>query len=192
MAFPRATEIAQLLVKARVQPGDRVVDATVGNGHDTLFLVACVGTTGRVDGFDIQESAIASTRSRLGDDTPVFLHLRGHEDMAAVVAPGVRAVMFNLGYFPSGDKSIITRPDTTLPALNAALELLADDGLLTVVIYPGHAGGNEEAGQVEAWVESLSAEHFRAVHYGPRGRSIGSPPPYLIALERRKGTAADA
>lgn len=190
MAFPRATEIAQLLVRARVQPDDRVIDATVGNGHDTLFLAACVGTAGRVDGFDIQESAIASTKSRLDDDAPVFLHLRGHEEMAAVVAPGVRAVMFNLGYFPSGDKNIITRPDTTLPALDAALALLADDGLLTVVIYPGHAGGNEEAGQVEAWVDTLESDRFRAVHYGPRGRSIGSPPPYLIAVERRKGSTA--
>lgn len=185
MAFPRATEIAQILVKARVQQGDRVVDATVGNGYDTLFLATCVGTTGRVDGFDIQESAIASTRSRLGNDAPVFLHLRGHEEMAAIVAPGISAVMFNLGYYPSGDKTIITRPDTTLTALDAARDLLAANGLLTIVIYPGHPGGAEEAGRVEAWIDALEPGRFRAVHYGPRGKPVGPPPPYLIAVERK-------
>jgi len=185
MAFPRATEIAHLLVKARAQPGDHVVDATVGNGHDTLFLAACVGPTGRVDGFDIQDAAIASARARLGPDSPVILHLRGHEEMAAVVAPGVSVAMFNLGYYPSGDKSIITRPDTTIPALNAALDLLAANGLLTVVIYPGHPGGEEEAIRIERWLDGLGSDRFRAIHYGPRGRSDGAPPPYLIAIERK-------
>lgn len=185
MAFPRATEIAQLIVKARVQAGEHVVDATVGNGYDTLFLATCVGKTGRVDGFDIQESAIASTKARLGDNPPVFLHLRGHEEMAAVVAPGVSAVMFNLGYYPSGDKTIITHPDTTITALNAALDLLAANGLLTIVIYPGHPGGAEEASRIEAWIDTLTADRFRVIHYGPRGKPVGSPPPYLIAVERK-------
>lgn len=185
MAFPRATEIAQLIVKARVQPGDRVVDATVGNGFDTLFLATRVGTTGRVDGFDIQESAISSTKARLGDDLPVFFHLRGHEEMAAVVAPGVSAVMFNLGYYPSGDKTIITHPDTTIPALDAALNLLASNGLLTIVIYPGHRGGAEEASRIEAWVDTLEPDRFRVIHYGPRGKQVGTPPPYLIAVARK-------
>jgi hypothetical protein len=185
MAFPRATEIAQLLVKARVQTGDRVVDATVGNGYDTLFLANCVGTTGRVDGFDIQECAIVSTRSRLGNDAPVFLHLRGHEEMAAIVAPGISAVMFNLGYYPSGDKTIITRPDTTLTALDAALNLLSTSGLLTIVIYPGHAGGAEEADRVETWLTDLPPDRYRTVRYGPQGKTGNSPPPYLLAIERR-------
>jgi len=186
MAFPRATEIAHLLVKQRLQPGDRAVDATVGNGHDTLFLASCVGATGRVDGFDIQEAAIANAREQIGDSPPVSFHLCGHEEMETVVTPGVKVVMFNLGYFPSGDKTVITRPDTTLPALAASLNLLAIGGLLTIVVYPGHPGGNDEALQVGKWVTALDPDLFRAVHYGPAGSSAPSPSPYLIAIERRE------
>jgi len=190
MAVPRATEIAQLLVKARVQPGDHVVDATVGNGHDTLFLAACVGPAGRVDGFDIQGEAIMSARARLGENTAVALHLRGHEEMAVVVPPGVKVVMFNLGYFPSGDRTVITRPETTLPALEAALNLLAPDGLLTVVVYPGHPGGAEEAERIESWLGRLSPERYRVIHYGASGRPGAATPPYLLAVERGKTEAA--
>jgi len=185
MAFPRATEIAHLLVKERLQPGDHAVDATVGNGHDTLFLSRCVGATGRVDGFDIQAAAIAKARERVGDCPSVSLHLRGHEEMETVVTPGVMVVMFNLGYFPSGDKTVITRPDTTLPALAASLNLLAVGGLLTIVIYPGHPGGEDEAEQVGKWVGTLDPDHFRAVHYGPAETGSRVPSPYLIAVERR-------
>lgn len=185
MAFPRATEIAHLLSKPRLQQGDHAIDATVGNGHDTLFLAACVGTTGRVDGFEIQEAALAKAKERLGDCPAVFLHLRGHEEMAAIIPPGVKVIMFNLGYFPTGDKTIMTRPETTLPALSSALDLLAPAGLLTILVYPGHPGGDEEARQVERWVTTLDPDQFRAVHYGPVGSGPQQSSPYLIAVERR-------
>jgi hypothetical protein len=184
MAFPRATEIAHLLVKERLRPGDHAVDATVGNGHDTLFLATCVGAAGLVDGFDIQEAAIANARERIGDCPPVSLHLCGHEEMETVVPPGVMVVMFNLGYFPSGDKTVITRPDTTLIALSISLKLLAVGGLLTIVIYPGHPGGADEAKQVGKWVNTLDPDHFRAIHYGPAETVTRVPSPYLIAVER--------
>ena len=184
MTFPRATEIAHLLVKSRLRHGDHAVDATVGNGHDTLFLAECVGTEGRVDGFDIQKEAIQSARERLTRFSGVFLHHLGHETMGQVVTTPIAAAMFNLGYFPSGDKTIITGPATTIPALATALGLLSEKGLLTVVIYPGHPGGMEEALEIENWVKALAPDVFRAIHYGPTGASNRAVSPFLIAIER--------
>ena len=42
-----------------------MVDGTLGNGHDTVFLAKLVGPNGHVYGFDIQEQAIVSTKKRL-------------------------------------------------------------------------------------------------------------------------------
>lgn len=185
MPFPRATEIAHLLVKERLRAGDRAVDATVGNGHDTRFLAGCVGSNGKVDGFDIQLSALESARTLLADHPQVQLHHLGHEFMDRVVAPGVGAIMFNLGYFPSGDKSLVTRPETTLTALSLSLSLLSDKGLLSVVVYTGHEGGPEEGAAIGRWIESLNQDTYRIVHYGSPRPSSGPPSPYLIAVEQR-------
>ena len=75
-----------------VQPGDTVVDATMGNGHDTLFLAEQVGAEGRVYAFDIQESALESTRQLLeehGMSGRVTLQCRSHAEMTGAV-PGNR------------------------------------------------------------------------------------------------------
>ncbi len=132
-----------------LQPGEVAVDATVGNGHDTLFLAQQVGAQGHVYGFDIQEEALARTRRRLeeaGLRDRVTLLQMGHEHMAEAVPAAwhgrIGAVMFNLGYLPGGsDRTCITRPQTTVPALEAALRLLRPGGVLTVVAYRGHPGG---------------------------------------------------
>lgn len=185
MTFPRATEIAHLLVKQRLHAGDRAIDATVGNGHDSLFLANCVGATGKVDGFDVQISALESARKLLAYYPQVQLHHLGHEFMDSVVTHEVRAIMFNLGYFPSGDKSLVTRPETTLAALDRSLPLLSANGILTVVVYAGHDGGPEEADVVDRWTQSLNTDNYRTVQYGTPTRHLPSPPPYLIAVERR-------
>ncbi len=180
--LPRVTELAHLLVKRFVSEGDVVVDATVGNGHDTLFLSDLVGPEGTVYGFDIQQSAIDSAESWLGDRKNVKLIHAGHEKFSTFVVEEVRAVMFNLGYLPGGDKAIKTLPQTTLEALGLAFEQLSDHGLITVVVYPGHDGGQEESETINQWVESLD----------PAGSSCAlwklenSKPefPYLVAVEK--------
>jgi len=146
------------LIAAHVQPGDTVVDATLGNGHDTLFLARCVGEHGKVIGFDVQESALRSTRKNLSEhgirDTCLDLHLMSHHRMGEVINSGVSAVIFNLGYLPGGDKKRITTTETTLQALDAARACLTPGGLLTVMCYPGHPGGDHEAGAVRKWFET--------------------------------------
>ena len=132
-----------------VSPGDAVVDATAGNGHDTVFLARLVGPSGQVHAFDVQEEAIRATRERLEKEgllTPsVRLHLASHDRLAELVGGPVKAIVFNLGYLPGGDKKTVTRTECTLAALEQAAALIAPNGLLSVMCYPGHEGGKEEA-----------------------------------------------
>ena len=94
----------------------------------------------------------------------------------------VAVVMFNLGYLPGGDKSLVTRPDTTLPALRAALDLLAPGGLVSVVAYPGHFGGAEESEAVEAFLRDLPPRGVR--RDGPPGPQRGPGRPALLPRAR--------
>jgi len=146
-----------------LRQGDVAIDATVGNGNDLLFLARAVGPSGTVFGFDIQRAAYLAARKLLTEagitDRVRWIH-DGHEHMADHMPSEdhgqVRSIMFNLGYLPGGDKSITTKPRTTIVALNQALSLIAPDGVIVVTVYPGHPGGRAESDAVAAWARSLS------------------------------------
>lgn len=194
MGFLSVLSFAHKLVAERLQPGGLAIDATAGTGADTLFLARTAGARGRVFAFDIQEEALQMTRQRLAGEAAgrladVSLILGSHDKMRKHIPPAchgrIAAVMFNLGYLPSptSDKGVITSPGSTVPALDAALELLAPGGIISVVVYPGHEGGSCEAEAVEAWASSLPRTAAQAVMYRGLQRHDA---PYLIALERRK------
>lgn len=169
MNFPRATELAHDWIRSRVQPGDTVIDATAGNGHDTIFLARLVGEEGRVLAFDVQAEALKSTRARLEAENlgdRVLLFLTGHEEMEKHVN-FASAVMFNLGYLPGSDKARITKPETTLTAIKSAQQLLTPGGVITIVAYAGHDGGQAEVEAVRAHCEGLDPAEFRAVRFDP-------------------------
>lgn len=181
--LPSAVTWAQLLLADRLRPGDVVVDATAGNGHDTLFLCRQVLPGGHVLAFDVQASAIASTRQRLLDhgvaESDFTLVHAGHETLGEHLPEGARGqvagVMFNLGYLPGSDKAVITRTPTTLAAVAQALEQLRPGGLMTVAVYPGHAGGAEEAQALSNWAASLDPRCYEVQHLRPVNRSAAPP-----------------
>ncbi len=159
---------AHNLIRDTLHPGDIAVDATVGNGHDTLFLVEQVSPSGRVFGFDIQQAAIESTKAKfLQTHSPECLTLihANHADMADKIPENyhgnISAIMFNLGYLPGGDKNIITLTDSTITALHNASQLLSSKGIITVMAYPGHPGGDLETEQVKNWCEQLDKDYFK-------------------------------
>jgi len=178
--------------RAGLRPGDAAIDATVGNSLDTLQLARLVGPTGRVLGLDIQAEAIREARSRLitaGLLDRVALVRCGHERVGRLVAKDgpfgpdqLRAVMFNLGYRPGGNPEITTRAATTIPALEAALTRLPVGGLLTIVIYRGHAGGTEESSAVFDWIRR-TPRAVEVVHY--EALRTRQPAPELVALAPR-------
>jgi 16S rRNA C1402 N4-methylase RsmH len=177
---PRPTELLHLLLKSEIAAGDCAIDATAGNGHDTVFLAQAVGETGKVLAIDVQPQAIASTAARLeseGMRDRVTLHLGCHSELAEV-SGGEKpsAILFNLGYLPGGDHGVITRTEKTLKALAAAVEILKPGGVLAVVCYPGHEGGGEEAAAVENFIASLRAR--RTARYGMVATE--KPSPFLL------------
>jgi ubiquinone/menaquinone biosynthesis C-methylase UbiE len=151
-----------------VQTDDIAIDATCGNGHDTLFLAEQVGVTGKVYGFDIQQRALDSTALKLKEQrqfSQVEVICAGHEDIEQYIQPHhqhcISAIMFNLGYLPGSDKSLITQTETTLPALKAACRLLKSSGLITIIAYPGHQGGLHELEMIQNWIGRLDNAVFQ-------------------------------
>jgi len=179
---PDPLGIARALVAGWVRAGDTVVDATVGNGHDTLFLCGLVGPAGRVIGFDVQAAAIEATRQRLAAaGQRAELHEESHAGLPDYVGPGLAAAMFNLGYLPGANKAVTTRRAETLAALAGALARLRPGGGITVVCYPGHAGGAAEAEAVSAWAAGLPPKEYCAVRCHGLNAAAGTAA-FLIAV----------
>ncbi len=154
------TGLHKHFILEHLSEGDVAVDFTMGNGNDTLFLSRTVGESGRVYAFDIQEEALASTRAHLttnGAPENYTLICASHHRVKEFVSEPVKAGVFNLGYLPrSGRKTVTTMLETTRPAVEAAIELLAPDGVLIVAIYPGHEEGALEGDALREYFKTLS------------------------------------
>jgi SAM-dependent methyltransferase len=186
-AFPKPIHLAHQLIRNLVRPTDSVVDATLGNGHDALFLAGLVGEQGRVIGFDVQSSAIDSSTERMIENgiKQYDFHLTGHENMEQVIPLEnlpLTVVMFNLGYLPNADKAIITTEQTTIPALVSSLKILRAGGLISIMCYPGHEGGDTESEAVSAWAENLPREQCRVARYALH--NAPNSPPFLLLVEK--------
>ena len=170
-----------------IREGDTVVDATMGNGKDTLFLCDLVGESGHVYAFDVQAEAVERTRERVneaGFGERTTLLLAGHETMKEHVPEGVQAVMFNLGWLPGAQHVVTTQTETTLKAVSAALDLIAPGGIVTVCVYPGHDEGTRELDALKAYVSGLSVRTFNALHHSFVNAS--SQTPQLFLIQRNK------
>lgn len=166
-----------------IQSGDTVIDATLGNGHDTCMLAELVGEGGHVIGFDIQPDAVERTRAALKEKGLLercTLYAEGHQHIAERVTSPVRAVVFNLGWLPGGDKSITTHWDTTRTAIAAALSLLLPGGVCTVCAYPGHAAGDEERAALMDFLAQLRPQEYNVLHHRFLNAGPGAPECFVI------------
>ncbi|XVE52768.1 hypothetical protein DITRI_Ditri02bG0150100 [Diplodiscus trichospermus] len=189
----KATEVAHLVWRHVLHKGDIAIDATCGNGYDTvamLKMVADESGRGRVYGMDIQTQALENTSSLLDETVGekekelVKLFPICHSRMDDVVPENtaVRLVAFNLGYLPGGDKGIITISKTTLLALEAAKKMLMPGGLISLVVYVGHRGGREELETVEAFASGLSVDGWICCKFQMLNRPLA---PVLVFLVKR-------
>ena len=165
----RLTTLAHDILRAVTPPGACTVDATAGNGHDTLFLARSVGATGYVLAVDRQAQAIAATNEAIAAariDASVTTVVADHRHLATLIdahcTEAPTTIMFNLGYLPGSDKTLTTSAATTLPALDAALARLNPSaGVLSVMTYRAHPGGLAEHTAVLEWRDSLPRAQFR-------------------------------
>lgn len=175
------------IIKRVVGEGDTVIDATAGNGNDTLMLAQLVGNTGRVYAFDIQEAAIKNTEKKLrqaGLIERVCLIKDGHQNMDSHIKEPVKAVMFNLGYLPGGDHSIATIGETTVTAIEKAMNLIVKNGIITIVVYYGGDSGFEEKNYVMEYTRRINSKNF-TVMQTEFVNQINCPP-ILVCIEKIK------
>lgn len=185
MSAVELTELHKQLILRHLTEGDVAVDFTMGNGNDTLFLSKTVGKEGKVYAFDVQKEALVSTRAHLeanGAPENYTLICASHHRVKEFVSEPIKAGMFNLGYLPrSGKKTVTTMRETTLPAVVAALELLAPDGVLIVAIYPGHEEGALEGEMLREYFSTLSKYRICPSEF----RILNSPTsPYFFLVEK--------
>lgn len=186
--FRSARFWAAELIESALFEGAHAVDATLGNGYDALWLCGLVGETGHVYGFDVQAEAVERSRARLaeaGVENRADLILDGHQNMRSYVdAQSADVVMFNLGWLPGAAHGVTTQTATTLQAVNAALEVLKEEGLLTICIYPGHEEGAREREALLDWAKNLDEREYDTMLRCYLNQS--SDPPLLIAVKKNK------
>ena len=109
----KAVTMAERLLKDKLVGAKCAVDATCGNGHDTLLLAKTSPRDAIIWAFDIQPVALANTQKLLAEHhlaEKVRLIESCHSHIAEYVHEPVDVAMFNLGYLPGGEISLTTRP----------------------------------------------------------------------------------
>lgn len=177
------TMMTKMMLPMMINKGDVCIDATIGNGHDTLFLSKLVGEEGFVYGFDVQEAAIEMTRAQLKAKNNYRLICDGHQNMETYIERSVDFIIFNLGYLPKADKSITTVKETTLQAVKASLRLLKKHGILWIVVYPGHEEGAEESSALVEYLKDLNQKNYTVLKKEFINQK--NHPPYILAVEKK-------
>jgi len=185
-------EQTQQLIAPYLRPGDSAIDATAGNGYDSAFLANTVGPHGHVYVFDLQKKALTATKSHLAtqglNHIPVRYCLSDHQHLSQYIAENhslnIKAIMFNLGYLPGGDKTLTTQAGSTLIAIQSAVNLLAIEGCLSIIAYPGHRAGALEFNCISDWFTTLNP-----LSYALKRISIEKtlrPAPEVFFIRRRR------
>ena len=177
-----AVKLVQDFLAARLADPRLCIDATCGNGGDTAFLCRLVGKEGRVLGFDIQPEAIASTRQNLArKGLAAELHCDSHANLLQYVQPGtVDAVMFNFGWLPGADHGVFSHAQSSIPALEAALEALRPGGVLSAILYSGKVIGSDEKTEILQWMRSRPLKQCTALVCGFANWADTAPLPCFL------------
>ena len=189
MTLERILEFSKTLLQKAAQLGDNVIDATCGNGNDTLFLANLVGGRGHVYAFDIQPEAIQATKNKLiasNIDNNVTVINDGHENVTRYIQCKISAAIFNLGYLPGSDQTITTHANTTWKAITNILPLLKIGGIIILVIYHGHEAGKHERTELEHLITTLDSTTTQTLRYEFLNKQSA---PYIIAIEKTKNMA---
>lgn len=171
-------QLGHSLWKDHLQEGNQAIDATCGNGHDTLFLSTL--NLSHLYVFDIQKEALNATQKRVGASKKISYHLGCHSLFEGVDSP-VDLIVYNLGYLPGGDKSLTTQVATTLQSVEKGLSLLTEGGLMSLTLYPGHPEGKREEEALLTLTSTFSPKKFQVSHHRLLNRSSA---PSLLLIKK--------
>ena len=178
------TEWCLRFIREHVKEGDICIDATAGNGNDTLALCQLVGASGKVIAFDIQEEAIANTKKRLeanGVAERAELHLESHVNMGNYAEEAsVSCIVFNFGYLPGGDHNLATRKESSIEAIQEGLRLLKKGGMISLCIYSGGDSGFEERDAILEELKQLDGKKYLVIVSQYFNRPNHPPIPAMI------------
>lgn len=155
--------ISHETIKHFVNSGDICIDATAGRGFDTAFLSELVGTSGKVYAFDIQQEAIDSTNQLLKSKglSNVQTILDSHVNMKNYVDnQEISCITFNFGWLPKGNHKICTHADTSIIAIDSGLELLKDNGIMSLCIYYGKDTGFAERDAILQHLSTIDSKKY--------------------------------
>lgn len=192
--FQSHIDLAHSLWEKAIKPGDIVIDATCGNGHDTLALakMALTSTSGCLFALDKQTAAIDSCQNHLSKQLPKNIYekisfiLGCHSRFPLELAPeSVSLIVYNLGYLPRGDKTMTTTTETTLISVENALQLIKKGGMISITCYPGHEEGKIETNKLLEYVTKLNPRLWSCCHHSWINRE--SAPSLLIIQSATEG-----
>lgn len=172
-------ELAHDLLKKYIGNEDTVIDATMGNGYDTLFLAKIAK---KVYAFDIQDEALTNTQEKIANYNNVTLIKDSFEHILNYVT-NFKGVVFNLGYLPNGNKNITTKETTTIKTFNILINHLKINDFLLYVIYPGHDEGLKESLSLMHKVNNLG-DDFKVLKIELLNQT--NNPPYILFIRKEK------
>lgn len=178
------TQWCATFIRQQVKEGDLCIDATMGNGNDTLLLSRLAGPKGHVFAFDIQKQALQTTHRKLLDESApanYTLIQESHTRISEYAVPGsVSCIVFNFGYLPGGDHALSTKAATSIQALEQSLTLLKKGGLLSLCIYSGGDSGFEERDAILSWLKNLDSHNYLVIKSDYYNRPNHPPIPVLV------------
>lgn len=174
--------ITEFFINKTLKPGDTAIDATAGNGNDTLKLLQKIGENGKVFAFDIQKQALLTTQDKLKQNgySNYELILDSHSKMDKYVNSAVSCVIFNLGYLPGSDHSICTKSETTITAIEKSLNLIHDDGFVSVTVYYGKNSGTDEKDSVMNFLKTIDHKKYTVLLFDFYNRPNNPPLTIII------------
>jgi hypothetical protein len=187
--FSNPIDLAHGYWKSILKQGDLVIDATLGNGKDTLTLWNILENVGggQILAMDLQQKALENTHLLLEKYAPLSLdHIvllrRSHATFPENLKPeSARLIVYNLGYLPGADKTLTTKAESTLQSLSNALPLLSRGGCLSITCYPGHPEGLVEYEAVQNFAQALSPTAYAVTSHVFCNRNLS---PALILIQK--------
>ncbi len=187
MIYENVIKASRAFLSLYIKEGDIVIDATCGNGNDTLFLANVVGETGIVYGFDVQAEAINNTMTLLEKNNIKNVEIV-HDSHCAMkkyvekYLKEISGVVFNLGYLPSGEnKKITTTAVSTIDAIKTSLEILKVSGIILLAVYVGHEEGLSESIELDKYLKTISPREATVLKYKIINRKNA---PYIIIIQK--------